>query len=138
MSSVNEIRANANQILRQASELQNANMFGPPKKKKNSSEHSSVKLDELIESARHVYERMVQLHPEEAGNWIRYAHFEMKNGDVARARNVFERAVKKVPLADDEEEDDGAEQLFEAFAEFEQWCKDAELCKLEIEVALSR
>ncbi|KAM1364434.1 hypothetical protein ACFX2F_043006 [Malus domestica] len=95
MSSVNEIRANANQILRQASELQNANMFGPPKKKTNSSEHSSVKLDELIESARHIYERMVQLHPEEAGNWIRYAHFEMKNGDVARARNVFERAVKK-------------------------------------------
>ncbi|KAB2627898.1 crooked neck-like protein 1-like [Pyrus ussuriensis x Pyrus communis] len=69
---------------------------------------------------------MVQRRPEEAGNWIRYANFEMKNGDVARARNVFERAVKKVPLADDEEEDDGAGQLFEAFAEFEQWCKDAE------------
>lgn len=127
MSSVNENRASTNQILCQASELQNANMFEPPKKKTNSSEHSSVKLDELIESAREIYERMVQRHPEEAGNWIRYANFEMKNGDVARARNVFERAVKKVPLADEEEEeDDGAEQLFEAFAEFEQWCKDAE------------
>lgn len=55
----------------------------------------------------------------------------MKNGDIARARNVFERAVKKVPLADD----DGAEQLFEAFAEFEQWCKDIELCKLDVEDA---
>ncbi|KAM0967911.1 hypothetical protein ACFX13_016654 [Malus domestica] len=74
---------------------------------------------------------MVQCHPEEAGNWIWYANFEMKNGDIARARNVFERAVKKVPLADD----DGAEQLFEAFAEFEQWCKDIELCKLDVEDA---
>lgn len=142
MSSLSENRVAAKQILRQASELQDASMFGPPRQKtRDSSGQSSVKLalcdDELIENARDIYEQMVQRHPEEAGNWIRYANFEMKNGDIAGARNVFERAVKKVPLADDEEEDDdGAEQLFEAFAEFERRCKDTELCKLDVEDAI--
>ena len=53
----------------------------------------------------------MQCHPKVAA-WIRYAKFEKKNGEAARSRNVYERAVEK--LADDEE----AEQLFVAFAEF--------------------
>ncbi|XP_057743125.1 uncharacterized protein LOC130961324 [Arachis stenosperma] len=70
-----------------------------------------------IERARGIFERFVQCHPR-VGAWIRYAKFEMKNGEVAKARNVYERAVVK--LADDEE----AEQLFVAFAEFEERCKE--------------
>ncbi|MFQ6632829.1 hypothetical protein Gotur_011246 [Gossypium turneri] len=44
----------------------------------------------------------------------------MKNGEIVRARNVYERAVEK--LADEED----AEQLFVAFAEFEERCKETE------------
>ncbi|GAB4857491.1 Crooked neck-like protein 1 [Ancistrocladus abbreviatus] len=72
-----------------------------------------------IDRARAIYERFLQCHPK-VGAWIRYAKFEMKNGEVARARNCYERAVDK--LADDEE----AEQLFVAFAEFEERCKETE------------
>ncbi|KDP25800.1 hypothetical protein JCGZ_22522 [Jatropha curcas] len=68
-----------------------------------------------IERARGIFERFVQCHPKVSA-WIRYAKFEMKNREVPRARNVYERAVEK--LADDEE----AEQLFVAFAEFEERC----------------
>ncbi|KAJ6695337.1 hypothetical protein OIU74_014466 [Salix koriyanagi] len=64
-----------------------------------------------VERARGIFERFVQCHPKVSA-WIRYAKFEMKNGEVARARNVYEMAVQK--LADDEE----AEMLFVAFAEF--------------------
>ncbi|XLU46496.1 hypothetical protein S245_041310, partial [Arachis hypogaea] len=72
-----------------------------------------------IERARGIFERFVQCHPR-VGAWIRHAKFEMKNGEVAKARNVYERAVEE--LADDEE----AEQLFVAFAEFEERCKETE------------
>ncbi|KAH7513816.1 hypothetical protein FEM48_Zijuj11G0022300 [Ziziphus jujuba var. spinosa] len=72
-----------------------------------------------IDRARAIFERFVQCHPK-VGAWIRYAKFEMKNGEIARCRNVYERAVEI--LADDEE----AEQLFVAFAEFEERCKETE------------
>ncbi|KAF2313427.1 hypothetical protein GH714_010952 [Hevea brasiliensis] len=77
-----------------------------------------------VAGARQIFERWMNWMPDQQGwlsyikfelsAWIRYAKFEMKNGEVARARNVYERAVEK--LADDEE----AEQLFVAFAEFEE------------------
>jgi crooked neck len=54
----------------------------------------------------------------------------MKNGEVARARNVYERAVEK--LADDEE----AEMLFVAFAEFEERCKETERARCIYKFAL--
>ncbi|TYG62145.1 hypothetical protein ES288_D07G204700v1 [Gossypium darwinii] len=44
----------------------------------------------------------------------------MKNGEIVRARNVYERVVEK--LADEED----AEQLFVAFTEFEERCKETE------------
>ncbi|KAJ7952117.1 crooked neck-like protein 1 [Quillaja saponaria] len=82
-----------------------------------------------IERARGIFERFVLCHPK-VGAWIRYAKFEMKNGEVAKARNVYERAVEK--LADDDE----AEQLFVAFAEFEERCKEAERARCIYKFAL--
>ncbi|XP_010261495.1 PREDICTED: crooked neck-like protein 1 isoform X2 [Nelumbo nucifera] len=82
-----------------------------------------------VERARAIFERFVECHPK-VGAWIRYAKFEMKNGEVARARNCYERAVEK--LADDEE----AENLFVAFAEFEERCKETERARCIYKFAL--
>ncbi|KAK9146388.1 hypothetical protein Sjap_006291 [Stephania japonica] len=54
----------------------------------------------------------------------------MKNGEIARARDCYERAVEK--LADDEE----VEQLFVAFAEFEEKCKETERARFIYKYAL--
>ncbi|TKY57425.1 Crooked neck protein 1 [Spatholobus suberectus] len=82
-----------------------------------------------VERARGIFERYVWCHPE-VGAWIRYAKFEMKNGEAAKARNVYERAADK--LSDDEE----AEQLFVAFAEFEERCKETERARALYKFAL--
>lgn len=71
-----------------------------------------------VDRKRGIFERFVQCHPK-VGAWVHYARFEMKNGEVARARNCYERAIEK--LADDDEE---AEQLFLAFSQFEERCKE--------------
>ncbi|KAI3421444.1 uncharacterized protein J3R85_012256, partial [Psidium guajava] len=71
----------------------------------------------------------VQCHPKVSA-WIKYAKFEMKNGEVPRARHVYERAVEK--FADDEE----AEMLFVAFAEFEERCKETERARCIYKFAL--
>ncbi|KAI5659008.1 hypothetical protein M9H77_27801 [Catharanthus roseus] len=60
----------------------------------------------------------------------RYAEFEMKNGEISLARNCYERAVDK--LSDDEE----AEQLFLAFVEFEENCKEIERARCIYKFAL--
>lgn len=74
-----------------------------------------------MEGARAIYERSVQCQPNQIQAWIRYAKFETGNGEVARAREVYERAEEKVDLADCNE---AAEQLLVAFAEFEEQCKE--------------
>ncbi|PRQ28623.1 putative tetratricopeptide-like helical domain-containing protein [Rosa chinensis] len=85
-----------------------------------------------VERARGIFERFVQCHPG-VGAWIRYAKFEVKNGgDVVRAGKLYERAVEI--LADDEE----AEQLFLAFAEFEEKCKDIDRARCVYKFALDR
>ncbi|WMV20641.1 hypothetical protein MTR67_014026 [Solanum verrucosum] len=55
----------------------------------------------------------------------------MKNGEIGRARNCYERAVDK--LADDDEE---AEQLFVAFAEFEDKCRETDRARCIYNFAL--
>ncbi|KAH9625513.1 hypothetical protein KSS87_012114 [Heliosperma pusillum] len=72
-----------------------------------------------VDRARGIYERFVLSHVK-VGPWIRFAKFEMKNGDIARARSCYERAVDI--LTDDGDVD----QLFMAFAEFEEKCKEIE------------
>ncbi|XP_015879328.3 uncharacterized protein LOC107415501 [Ziziphus jujuba] len=83
-----------------------------------------------VERARKIFERFVQCHPK-AEAWIRYAKLEMKNGVIDRCRNVYERAVEK--LADDDEE---AEKIFVAFAEFEVLCKEHERARCVYKFAL--
>ncbi|OMO67881.1 RNA-processing protein, HAT helix [Corchorus capsularis] len=84
-----------------------------------------------VERARAIYEQFVQCHPKVVA-WIKYAKFEMKNGEIVRARDVYERAAAK--LADEEE----AEQLFAAFAEFEERCKETERARCIYKFALDR
>ena len=45
-----------------------------------------------IDRARNIYERYVQCIPSVKA-WVRYAKFEMKNGQVGLARTCYERAV---------------------------------------------
>ncbi|KAI5653329.1 hypothetical protein M9H77_30516 [Catharanthus roseus] len=102
-----------------------------------------------VAEARQIFERWMNWMPDQLG-WlsyikfeirfvqchakisacIRYAEFEMKNGEMSLARNCYERAVDK--LSDDEE----AEQLFLAFAEFEENCKEIERARCIYKFAL--
>ncbi|KAF6134470.1 hypothetical protein GIB67_034884 [Kingdonia uniflora] len=82
-----------------------------------------------IERARRIFERFVSCHPK-VSSWIRFAKFEMKNGEVGNSRNCYERAVEK--LGDDEE----AEQLFVAFAEFEEMHRETERARFIYKYAI--
>ncbi|XP_060670702.1 uncharacterized protein LOC112488786 [Ziziphus jujuba] len=72
-----------------------------------------------VDRARAIFERFVGCHPA-VEIWILYAKFEMKNGQIDRCRNVYLRAVDG--LADNDE----ADKLYVAFAEFEELCKEPE------------
>ncbi|XP_016452009.1 uncharacterized protein LOC107776611 [Nicotiana tabacum] len=82
-----------------------------------------------VERARAIFERFVDCHPR-VSPWISYANFEIKNGEAVQARNCYERAVDK--LVDDDE----AEKLFVAFAEFEDKCKEIERARCIYQFAL--
>ncbi|KAL3839405.1 hypothetical protein ACJIZ3_023996 [Penstemon smallii] len=84
-----------------------------------------------VERAREIFERFVDCHPK-ASSWIRFAKFEMKNRDIARARNCYDRAVSK--LSDDKD----AEELFLAYAEFEDMCNETERARRIYKLALDR
>ena len=45
-----------------------------------------------LDRARNIYERYVQCIPSVKA-WVRYAKFEMKNGQIGLARRCYERAV---------------------------------------------
>ena len=53
-----------------------------------------------VERARRIYERYVQCIPTVKA-WVRYAKFEMQNGEIGLARKCYERAVEE--LAEDGE-----------------------------------
>lgn len=82
-----------------------------------------------LDRARAIYERYVLCHPT-VKSWIRYAKFEMKNGEVAKARRCYERAVEQLG------EDGQTEELFVAFAEFEERCKEMERARCIYKYAL--
>jgi crooked neck len=85
-----------------------------------------------IQCARDIFERFVLCHPTVA-SWIRYANFEIKNGDACTTRNVFERALDKVVSAAEDEE---AQKLFLAFADFEASCNETDRAKCIYQFAL--
>ncbi|KAL1204866.1 Protein STABILIZED1 [Cardamine amara subsp. amara] len=89
-----------------------------------------VKYNE-IQSARSIYQRFVLCHPNVSA-YIRYAKFEMKEGQVELARKVFERATNELVYNEE------AENLFLAFAEFEERCKDVERARSIYKSALDR
>ncbi|KAL6486665.1 hypothetical protein MHYP_G00060570 [Metynnis hypsauchen] len=74
---------------------------------------------------------LVIVHPE-VKNWIKYARFEDKHGYIAHARKVFERAVEFFG----EEHID--ENLFVAFAKFEEKQKEFERVRVIYKYALDR
>lgn len=53
-----------------------------------------------VDRARRIYERYVQCIPTVKA-WVRYAKFEMQNGEIGLARKCYERAVEE--LAEDGE-----------------------------------
>ncbi|XP_036406487.1 crooked neck-like protein 1 [Megalops cyprinoides] len=84
-----------------------------------------------VEKARSIYERFVIVHPE-VKNWIKYAHFEEKHGYIAHSRKVFERAVEFFG------EENINENLYVAFARFEEKQKEFERVRVIYKYALDR
>ncbi|XP_057488993.1 uncharacterized protein LOC130774970 [Actinidia eriantha] len=84
-----------------------------------------------IERARSIFERLVHCH-NKPNAWIRYAKFEMKSGEIAKARSCYERAVENLA------EDEAGEEIFLAFAEFEELCKETERARCIYRFALDR
>ncbi|MCI4389619.1 hypothetical protein PGIGA_G00100110 [Pangasianodon gigas] len=74
---------------------------------------------------------MISVHPV-VKNWIKYARFEDKHGYIAHARKVYERAVEFFG----EEHID--ENLFVAFAKFEEKQKEFERVRVIYKYALDR
>uniref|UniRef100_A0A453L6Q2 Pre-mRNA-splicing factor Syf1-like N-terminal HAT-repeats domain-containing protein n=1 Tax=Aegilops tauschii subsp. strangulata TaxID=200361 RepID=A0A453L6Q2_AEGTS len=84
-----------------------------------------------VERARAIYQRLVAEHPR-PDTFIRYAKFEMEHGGTEQARRVYERASEL--LVDDED----AELLFVAFAEFEENRPEVERVRAIYKYALDR
>ncbi|XP_065187063.1 crooked neck-like protein 1 [Sycon ciliatum] len=84
-----------------------------------------------VPRARQIYEHFVMVHPD-VKNWIRYGRFELQHGNVSSARTVFERAVDF--FGDDHLE----EQLYVAFAKFEEQQKEYERARVIYKYALDR
>uniref|UniRef100_A0A8D3CAL9 Crooked neck-like protein 1 n=1 Tax=Scophthalmus maximus TaxID=52904 RepID=A0A8D3CAL9_SCOMX len=84
-----------------------------------------------VDKARTIYERFVLVHPE-VKNWIKYARFEEKHGYIAHSRKVFERAVEFFG------EEYVNENLFVAFARFEEAQKEMERVRVIYKYALDR
>ncbi|KAK2810269.1 hypothetical protein Q5P01_000420 [Channa striata] len=74
---------------------------------------------------------LVIVHPE-VKNWIKYARFEEKHGYIAHSRKVYERAVE---FFGEEHVD---ENLFVAFAKFEETQKEFECVRVIYKYALDR
>ena len=79
--------------------------------------------------ARQLYERYIACHPTVTA-WIKYAKFEVKNGERARARTVYERAVELLGQESD------VEELYIMFAKFEEHCSEYERARCIYKYAL--
>uniref|UniRef100_A0AAY4CEJ5 Crooked neck-like protein 1 n=1 Tax=Denticeps clupeoides TaxID=299321 RepID=A0AAY4CEJ5_9TELE len=91
-----------------------------------------------VEKARTIYERYILLrliimlfHPE-VKNWIKYSRFEERHGYIAHSRKVFERAVEFFG------EENIDENLYVAFAKFEERQKESERVRVIYKYALDR
>uniref|UniRef100_A0A7N8XF02 Crooked neck-like protein 1 n=1 Tax=Mastacembelus armatus TaxID=205130 RepID=A0A7N8XF02_9TELE len=84
-----------------------------------------------VDKARTIYERYI-LFFMHLKNWIKYARFEEKHGYIAHSRKVYERAVE---FFGEEHVD---ENLFVAFARFEETQKEFERVRVIYKYALDR
>ncbi|KAF0023963.1 hypothetical protein F2P81_024593 [Scophthalmus maximus] len=90
-----------------------------------------------VDKARTIYERYILLWAFSVccgrmKNWIKYARFEEKHGYIAHSRKVFERAVEFFG------EEYVNENLFVAFARFEEAQKEMERVRVIYKYALDR
>uniref|UniRef100_A0A672FKK1 Crooked neck pre-mRNA splicing factor 1 n=1 Tax=Salarias fasciatus TaxID=181472 RepID=A0A672FKK1_SALFA len=87
-----------------------------------------------VDKARSIYERYILLDGLSlcVKNWIKYARFEEKHGYIAHSRKVYERAVE---FFGEEYVD---ENLFVAFARFEETQKEFERVRVIYKYALDR
>ncbi|KAM6906681.1 crooked neck-like protein 1 [Lycodopsis pacificus] len=84
-----------------------------------------------VDKGRTIYERYILFFPE-VKNWIKYARFEEKHGYIAHSRKVYERSVEFFG------EDYVDENLFVAFAKFEETQKEFERVRVIYKYALDR
>ncbi|XP_026821824.1 protein crooked neck [Rhopalosiphum maidis] len=82
-----------------------------------------------VDRARKIYNNFVMVHPD-VTNWIRSARFEEQNGFIVGARSVFEKAVEFFG------DDHISENLFIAFARFEERQKEHERVRVIYKYAL--
>ena len=64
----------------------------------DSSSHSCLQMElryNEVDKARNIYERYVRCLPTVKA-WVRYAKFEMQNGQVGLARRCYERAIEQL------------------------------------------
>ena len=79
--------------------------------------------------ARNIYERYVRCHPTVKA-WVNYAKFEGKLGEISNARGVYETAVRELGL------DANTIDLFQKFAQFEEFCKETDRARAIYKYAL--
>lgn len=85
-----------------------------------------------VERARQLYERYISSHPTEKA-YIKYARWEEKQQhQLPRARRVYERALEE--LRDDER----TEEVYVAFAQFEERCRETERARAIYTFALDK
>lgn len=85
-----------------------------------------------VERARQLYERYVASHPTEKA-FIKFARWEEKQQhQLPRARRVYERALEE--LRDDEKTED----IYVAFAQFEERCRETERARAIYSFALDK
>uniref|UniRef100_A0AAY4CFJ5 Crooked neck-like protein 1 n=1 Tax=Denticeps clupeoides TaxID=299321 RepID=A0AAY4CFJ5_9TELE len=87
-----------------------------------------------VEKARTIYERyiLLRLIIMLLKNWIKYSRFEERHGYIAHSRKVFERAVEFFG------EENIDENLYVAFAKFEERQKESERVRVIYKYALDR
>ncbi|CBY41825.1 unnamed protein product, partial [Oikopleura dioica] len=81
------------------------------------------------DQARCVYERFILCHPD-VKNWMKYAKWEERLGAVEQARGVYERAIEFYG------DEFLSEDLFIAFARFEERQREYERCRTIFKYAL--
>lgn len=85
-----------------------------------------------VERARQLYERYLTCHPSEK-SYIKYAKWEERQQhQLALARRVYERALEE--LRDDEK----SEEIYIAFAQFEERCRESERARAIYKFALDK